>query len=108
MESVELLRQVAPNWVTIITFKPDALTFAATIGRAGGIQSREYRLLVSCPAPATVSVSEEVIGTLLPAWCPERHVNPGGSFCLGLNAGAHIGNLTDAVAWWRKIEVFLE
>lgn len=108
MGSVDLLKRVAPNWVTVIDTTPDSLRFRAKINRAGGIQSREYRLRATSLHAHVVSVSEEVIGTLLPAWCPERHVNPGGSFCLGLNAGNNIGDLTDAAAWWRKVEVFLE
>lgn len=108
MDSIDLLKQTAPNWITVKTYAPQTLMFSAQIGRAGGLQSRAYDLRATCRSPEFVSVSEEVTGTLLPASCPERHVNPDGSFCVGLNAGKQIGDLTEAAAWWRKLEVFLE
>jgi hypothetical protein len=39
-------------------------------------------------------------------FCPERHVNEGGTFCLGLNAGMAIESVT-APAWWVKLKSFL-
>lgn len=53
-----------------------------------------------------VSVSEREIGNTLPACCPERHINPDGSFCIGLRAGEGITAKT-APAWWDKLHVFL-
>ena len=37
-----------------------------------------------------VAVSEREIGSTLPACCPERHINPDGTFCTGLRAGEGI------------------
>ncbi|GKQ53573.1 hypothetical protein BRSPCE3_44280 [Bradyrhizobium sp. Ce-3] len=52
-----------------------------------------------------VSVSERHIGSTLPAFCPERHINPDGSFCIGLRAGEGITAET-APAWWDKLHAF--
>jgi hypothetical protein len=50
-----------------------------------------------------VTVSEREIGSTLPACCPERHINPDGSFCTGLRAGEGISAET---AWWDKLHAF--
>jgi hypothetical protein len=52
-----------------------------------------------------VTVSEREIGSSLPACCPERHINPDGSFCIGLHAGEGITAET-APAWWDKLHAF--
>jgi hypothetical protein len=36
-----------------------------------------------------ISVFERVIGSTLPTCCPERHINPDGSFCIGLRGRRH-------------------
>lgn len=52
-----------------------------------------------------VSVSERVIGSTLPACCPERHINPDGSFCIGLRAGRGVTD-GNALAWWDKLHAY--
>ncbi len=52
-----------------------------------------------------VSLSEREIGNALPSCCPERHINPDGSFCTGLRAGKGITDET-APAWWDKLHAF--
>jgi hypothetical protein len=52
-----------------------------------------------------ISVFERVIGSTLPTCCPERHINPDGSFCIGLRAGEGITDET-APAWWDKLHAF--
>jgi hypothetical protein len=52
-----------------------------------------------------VNVSERQIGNTLPSCCPERHINPDGSFCTGLRAGKGITAAT-APAWWDKLHAF--
>jgi len=52
-----------------------------------------------------VSVFEREIGNTLPSCCPERHINPDGSFCIGLRAGEGITAET-APAWWDKLHAF--
>jgi hypothetical protein len=52
-----------------------------------------------------IKVSERSIGGTLPACCPERHINPDGSFCIGLRAGEGVADET-APAWWKKLRAF--
>jgi hypothetical protein len=53
-----------------------------------------------------MSVFEREIGRRLPTCCPERHINPDGSFCIGLRAGEGISDGT-APAWWDKMHAFV-
>jgi hypothetical protein len=52
-----------------------------------------------------IKVCERSIGSTLPACCPERHINPDGTFCIGLRAGEGVTDET-APAWWRKLHAF--
>jgi hypothetical protein len=52
-----------------------------------------------------VFVFKREIGNTLPSCCPERHINPDGSFCIGLRAGEGITGET-APAWWDKLHAF--
>lgn len=54
-----------------------------------------------------IEVRESPSGPLLPKFCPQRHMNEDGTFCLGLNAGSAIADPTKAEAWWKKLGVFL-
>lgn len=52
-----------------------------------------------------ITVSERKIGGTLPTCCPERHINPDGTFCTGLRSGQGITAET-APAWWDKLHAF--
>ncbi|WP_299006085.1 E2 domain-associated cysteine-rich protein [uncultured Caulobacter sp.] len=45
----------------------------------------------------------------LPAFCPDRHINPGGGFCLGYSETdpQRIEDDEGVVLWWRKVLKFL-
>lgn len=60
---------------------------------------------------AGVSASaREVTPTLLPAFCPERHINVDGSFCLYWRAidDIVIDGPDSALAWWETLVRFLQ
>lgn len=74
--------------------------------RAGGVLSRTYRIVVE-EAQATVLVRERDDASLLPEVCPDRHINPDGTFCIGLRAGHLVTDSGSAEIWWLKLQVFL-
>jgi hypothetical protein len=53
-------------------------------------------------------VREEVAGAVLPAFCPERHVNDDGSFCLGYGAERLVTDRDSAIVWWGLLLEFLK
>lgn len=47
-------------------------------------------------------VSETKPGNIFPARCPERHIEAGGSFCLGLDRPA-VDDKESAAGWWEAL-----
>lgn len=74
---------------------------------ASGAPSAEF-ILEICRDGDTVTVKEQY-AVLLPSFCAERHINPGGTFCLywGEVEPSAIKSREDAEAWWRKLLIFL-
>lgn len=56
-----------------------------------------------------VSVREDSPGSLLPAFCPDRHINADSSFCLGWGEDnpTEIHNMEAARQWWSAVARFL-
>jgi hypothetical protein len=108
MTAVELLRSVAEDF------------HVRDIGTEGNrwhcevdvpLPSHEtvvYRLAVWLVNEATVGV-RELPGGRLPAACPERHINAGGSFCLNWSEGdpLSIVDKEGAGTWWALLNSFL-
>lgn len=55
-----------------------------------------------------LTVRESVVGTMLPKFCPERHINPGGTFCLFLDSTNPILTELELAAWWHGLAQFLQ
>lgn len=75
--------------------------------RASGAPTRQYKLVIAVTPAGLIEVKENPIGSMLPTFCPQRHMNSNGTFCLGLNAGAVILEAGKTDAWWKKLGVFL-
>lgn len=56
-----------------------------------------------------ISACESPVGSLLPAFCPDRHINSDGSFCLGWGEDdpSDITDLKAAHTWWSVVVRFL-
>lgn len=67
-----------------------------------------YHLRVSVAGES--ASAKEVTPTLLPAFCPERHINADGSFCLYWRAvdDIVIDGPDSALAWWETLVRFLQ
>ncbi len=102
-----ILANTVPSWATITHTRRDAISFSAQVERAGGLKSRLYQLVARIDSASSISVTEQLKGVLLPRFCPERHINHDGSFCLGLRAGFRIATTDEASAWWDKLRLFL-
>lgn len=67
-----------------------------------------YQICVS--VMGTSASAKEVTPTLLPTFCPERHINGDGSFCLYWRAvdDIVIAGPDAALAWWETLVRFLQ
>lgn len=98
-----LLAATAPAWFEIGSTKPNELVGLARSPKTSWA-SAGLRLRISgSPVP---SVGEEKIGVQLPPFCPERHINGDGTFCLGLPAPS-VRNVLEAEQWWDHLGQFL-
>ena len=53
-------------------------------------------------------VSEAIVGSALPESCPERHINPDGTFCIGVDAGANLATEKEYLDWWSLLDQYLQ
>ena len=95
-----------PDWFRVAEARRTSLRGVASL--ASNSASGDQRVLLDVSLEATgVRVRETVPGTQFPRRCPERHVEDGGWFCLGLSSGWMVEDAGTAVAWWAALEHFL-
>jgi hypothetical protein len=99
------LARYCPTWAEFRPIHAHEAQVDVVAARSSGALTRAYELKV-VQLPDEVAVFERPVGSTLPACCPERHINPGGSFCVGLRAGEGITDET-ASAWWEKLRAFI-
>jgi hypothetical protein len=103
---LEKLVAVAPNWVAVQSRSDAEVQALANPLRASGRTTRPYELNIFVKENR-VYVREVASRPLLPSFCPQRHLNWDGTFCLGLNAGEALADDQKCRAWWDKLIVFL-
>jgi hypothetical protein len=97
-----MLVQTCPSWFTIAS---SGETFVH--GKANPEWAVwEDVLELAIIGRAIPIVSERKPGTLLPARCPERHIESGGNFCLGLNRPT-VDDVAAAIEWWEALRQHL-
>jgi hypothetical protein len=104
-QPIESITRAAPDWADVTRVHVNEINVDAVAVRSSGSLSRLYTLTVTYDS-LEVLARERIEGKLLPDFCPQRHINLGGTFCLGLNAGQAIGD-DNAPAWWEKLRLFL-
>jgi hypothetical protein len=99
------LARCCPTWAEFRPIDAREAQVDAVATRSSGAFTRVFELRVVHLRDEIV-VFERPVGNALPPCCPERHINPGGSFCVGLRAGEGIIDET-APAWWAKLHTFI-
>jgi hypothetical protein len=102
--SLAELAQCCPTWAEFRSVDGREAHVDIVAVRASKSFTRLFELKV-LHLGSDVSVFEREIGNTLPSCCPERHINPDASFCIGLRAGEGIAAET-APAWWDKLHAF--
>jgi hypothetical protein len=101
---IALILLHAPDWAKVTApATRDSIRVLARPRHLSGAPARAYDLRVS--VEASIRVAEWKPGVVLPARCPERHVNFDGSFCLGLTP--IIPNSDGALDFWAKLRGYL-
>jgi hypothetical protein len=103
--ALDRLGAATPKWARWVRTGTHSAIVTASAPRAGGTSTRTYQLRVMLRESSIVVIEQGA--SLLPSFCPERHINGDRSFCLGLRAG-QITYASDATSrWWNKLAVFL-
>lgn len=106
-EGLSLLQSVAPDYGATLACASECCQATVTIPLTSG-QQHVFELELTCDGNH-VAAREQVVGNKLPSFCPDRHINPDGSFCLGWGADDP-GLITDEAAahiWWSSVVRYL-
>lgn len=96
-----------PAWFEIVEQGRTRLRGTATVDT--GSAEGDVKILLDVGVEISgVRVRETVPGTRFPARCPERHIEQGGWFCLGLSSGWLIRDKETATEWWLALASFLD
>jgi len=101
------LQSVAPDYGATLVAAAGGGQAEITIIRPGGSR-HTFQLAVAINGEQT-SVRELPGQGTLPSFCPDRHINPGGTFCLGWDTDnpSTITDLEAARRWWSTVYQFL-
>lgn len=103
------LEEVAPDFGATVsrTGAQAKATAVVSVPRAGG-DRHDFSLELF--TTGSVVFAREEPPSRLPIFCPDRHINPGGSFCLGWGstAPAAVIDQSSARAWWTAVVRFLQ
>jgi hypothetical protein len=108
MTSVELLRSVAEAFQVRDIGTEGSRWHCEVNVPLPSHETVVYRLAVWQAGDGKVGV-KELPGGRLPVGCPERHINPGGSFCLNWSEGDPLSIFDEegARTWWALLNSFL-
>lgn len=106
--SIDLLVNQAPSFQVVILQRTNAqLDVSVSVPKPDG-QSPKYQ--ITAESTGSLVSARETVSHRLPCFCPERHINDGGTFCLGWQFADDLGveNETDAFDWWARLIKFLQ
>jgi hypothetical protein len=106
MSSLDILLKHTPTWVSIDCIGESEVLISADAAPPGE-PPRIFRLRLTHSEGAGVSVAEQPEARQLPFFCPERHINPGGSFCLFLRSERPLESQEQTSAWWHALLSYL-
>lgn len=107
MSSLDRLLNVCPGWVTYISRSRGSVRLTARPPLARQVSGGGFQLELHLTDKGGVLVKECAGAAQLPGFCPERHINPDGSFCIFYGSEAAIEDEAQASSWWEGLSVFL-
>jgi hypothetical protein len=99
--------EVLPAWFDTASATSAELVGLAVISSPGAATDNRMEVRLQAEHGALLD-SEHVPGTRLPTWCPDRHINRDGSFCLGFGAARGVRDRDSGRVWWGLLEQFLK
>lgn len=106
MSSLCLLLEHVPSWVVVDAAKDEEVLISVDAAPPGD-DPRIFKLKLTPSDEGGVSVAERPEMRQLPCFCPERHINLDGSFCLFLGSGNSLTSSEQGSAWWLALSCYL-
>ncbi|NOG73612.1 E2 domain-containing protein [Roseicella sp. DB1501] len=99
---------VADDFGAVVAERRPGAAVAVVSPHVHGGGRDDFRLIIG-EEGGRVSVREDPAARRLPAACPTRHINPGGTFCLGWDTEdpSAVTDVAGAREWWTTLLVFL-
>lgn len=107
MNTLELLLKQIPDWVKVTRKEGLSAQVLGSPPKASGLPAGDFKLAIHLLTSGGVSVAEIKGGTQLPKFCPERHINPGGSYCISYGSTEPLSDDFAADSWWEHLRMFL-
>lgn len=101
--ALSYLKATSPEWFSLETFDGTALIGSAHLPKTPWVTDGLRLRITGLHFPR---VGEAVPGTLLPARCPERHIQGDDTFCTGIHY-LHVKSDEVALQWWEQLRQFL-
>lgn len=106
MNSIEFLKETAPNWVDTNSLIADEIQLVANSQLPSGAPGNRYCLRIS-ETKGKLRVKEHPEPNVLPLCCIERHINDDGTFCTFYGSNNLILHRDAAIEWWGGLKQFL-
>jgi len=107
MTALDRFLQRRPEWVYVVSQSADKASIAAHPPLARPPSPSGFLLELNLTSNGGVAVRENQPASVLPSFCPERHINPGGTFCIFYGSDAPLGDDVQADRWWDALCIFL-
>ncbi len=104
--ALEHLLADAPQWANVVDEVNSLLVTAEVATPSGGVWPI-VKLKIEPNTSAGVFRVREFPKHRWPTFCPVRHINQGGYFCLGLSDVPTVVDAPSAIAWWKNLAVYL-
>ena len=106
LKQTTLLKGELPSWATIKSHARQLLIEAA-VPRPNGSFWPAVAIEISIAADGKLQ-AREFPAHRWPTFCPQRHINKGGYFCLGLADVPIVNDAADAQLWWEILALHLQ
>lgn len=106
LTTMTVLEQTVPEWFDLRSTNGHCLEGVATVPVPGAAEDFNIYLDITL-SDSAVSAKEACVSAVLPRSCPERHINPDATFCLGYGAGLNLTTVDEAIVWWEVLKQYL-
>lgn len=101
MKPLAAALQLSPIWCEVLRADEQQADLRITLDEAPAFDGIVLNL--SENSKLGLSVKEKHLGDKLPAFCPERHINDDGSFCIKLGSDRHFNTAQEYSEWWYAL-----